>query len=100
MRLQTTDEFLDAISLLVDKNRSNDNSQEREQHYYNPRDRPFRLGKIDPDYSSGRPRIIFDGETQVSIKRYPYLANYEPRAGDVVLLASVGNSYIVIGKRI
>lgn len=58
----------------------------------------FRLGKIDPAYSSGRPRIVFDGETAASTKQYPYLSSYIPVAGDRVLLARVAGSYIVIGK--
>lgn len=58
----------------------------------------FRLGKIDPAYSSGRPRIVFDGETAASTKQYPYLSSYSPAANDRVLLAKVAGSYIVIGK--
>lgn len=58
----------------------------------------FRLGKIDPLYSTGRPKIVFDGETIASTKQYPYLAPYTPTAGDRVLLARVAGSYVIIGK--
>ena len=58
----------------------------------------FRLGKIDPSYSSGRPKIVFDGETTASTKQYPYLAPYAPTAGDRVLLAKVAGSYVIMGK--
>lgn len=58
----------------------------------------FRLGKIDPLYSSGRPKIVFDGESIASAKQYPYLAPYTPAAGDRVLLAKVAGSYVIIGK--
>lgn len=58
----------------------------------------FRLGKIDPAYSSGRPKIIFDGETTASEKQYPRLASYTPVAGDRVLLAKVAGSYVILGK--
>ena len=58
----------------------------------------FRMAKVDPSYSSGLPRLLFDGETVVSQKRYPYLGNYTPVAGDRVLLAVVGGTYVVLGK--
>lgn len=58
----------------------------------------YRLGKIDPAYISGRPRIVFDGETVASEKQYPYIGSYTPAAGDRVLLERVSGSYIVIGK--
>lgn len=57
-----------------------------------------RLGTIDPTYTSGRPRIIFDGEIAASQKQYPYLSSYTPVANDRVLLERVKGSYIVIGK--
>lgn len=59
---------------------------------------PYRLGKIDSAYSSGRPKIVFDGETTASEKQYPYLISYTPAANDRVLMAKVAGSYIVIGK--
>jgi hypothetical protein len=58
----------------------------------------YRLGKIDSEYSSGRPKIVFDGETTASEKQYPYLSSYTPEADDRVLLARIAGSYIVIGK--
>lgn len=58
--------------------------------------KPYKLGRIDPSYSSGLPRILFDGETQVSTKRYSYASNYTPIANQRVLLASVGGTYIVL----
>lgn len=36
---------------------------------------------IDPDYIDGPPRLIFDGETAVTLKPYPYLGTYTPVAG-------------------
>ena len=58
----------------------------------------YRLGKIDPAYSSGRPKIVFDGETTATTKQYPYLSPYAPTAGDRVLLAKVAGSYLILGK--
>lgn len=60
--------------------------------------RPARLGKIDPAYSSGSPKVIFDGETVVSGKGYPRLSSYAPVANDRVLLIPVGTSYVIAGK--
>jgi hypothetical protein len=59
---------------------------------------PYRLGKIDPVYSTGRPAIVFDGEATASEKQYPYLSSYTPTANDRVLLLKVSGSYIVLGK--
>ena len=58
----------------------------------------YRLGKIDSEYSSGRPKIVFDGEITACEKQYPYLDSYTPTANDRVMLLRVSGSYIVIGK--
>ncbi|MFO7295797.1 MAG: hypothetical protein C0P72_007215 [Clostridia bacterium] len=65
----------------------------------NTKEKPFTLGKIDPAYSgSGRPRVIFDGNTTVSSKTYPYLSSYTPQANDRVILANVGGTHVILGK--
>lgn len=56
------------------------------------------LGKIDPAYATGRPKIVFDGDTSASGKAYPYLSSYTPSANDRVLIANVGGSHVVLGK--
>lgn len=58
---------------------------------------PFSLGRIDSQYVSGNPRVLFDGENRVSIKRYPYLSSYEPIGNDRILLANIAGTHIVIG---
>lgn len=58
----------------------------------------YKLGKIDPIYASGNPKIVFDGESVTSTKKYPYLSSYTPVANDRVLLLRVANSYVVLGK--
>lgn len=40
-----------------------------------------KYAKIDPDYTTGAPRLIFDGESTVTLKAYPYLGTYKPVAG-------------------
>lgn len=59
---------------------------------------PFRLGKIASPYTSGRPRVLFDGETTASARTYPYLSSYTPAANERVLLAKVGNGWVVLAK--
>ena len=58
----------------------------------------YRLGTVDSIYISGRPQIIFDGETIASTKQYPYMASYTPYAGDRVLMLIVANSFVILGK--
>jgi hypothetical protein len=58
----------------------------------------LRLGTIPADYVSGRPRIIFDGEDAATSRTYPYLPSYVPRAGDRVVLAKVGHSWVILGR--
>jgi len=58
----------------------------------------FRIGIIADDYTSGRPNIIFDGESSASTKTYPYLSSYTPTANDRVLLAIVGKGWIILGE--
>lgn len=58
----------------------------------------FRLGVIPSDYVSGRPQVIFDGETDPSVRTYPYLDSYTPAADDRVLVAMVGHGGVVLGK--
>lgn len=61
----------------------------------------FVLGKIDPAYTSGRPKVVFDDDTsQTATGPYPYVSSYTPAADDRVLLARVGVSgkYVILGK--
>lgn len=99
LRLKNTNDLVNALTLLIDKSQQSRNKKQ-DDYILNNMDTTFKLGRIDPSYSGGRPRIIFEGESVASIKAYPYLSSYTPVAGDVVLLAKVGNSYIVLGKRI
>lgn len=45
-----------------------------------------KFAKVSPTYVSGRPSLIFDGETTEGIKKYPYLSSYTPKAGDRVMV--------------
>lgn len=57
-------------------------------------DKLIRFATIASDYTSGRPTLIFDGETAATIKKYPYLASYEPSANERVMVVSG----VVIGR--
>lgn len=64
-----------------------------------PENKPsFRIAKVPASYVSGRPSLVFDGETTASTKQYPYLSSYTPKAGDKVLMALVAGTYVVLGK--
>lgn len=58
----------------------------------------YAIGTIDPNYTSGRPRVKFDGETTISTKQYPYLSSYTPKAGDRVLMIRTRYGYLILGK--
>lgn len=57
-----------------------------------------RLGTIDPAYSTGAPKVIFDGEDAVSGRTYMRLASYTPVAGDRVELLRFGSTWVIQGK--
>lgn len=41
---------------------------------------------IESGYVSGRPRLVFDGESVATVKAYPYISTYTPVAGDRVMV--------------
>lgn len=59
-----------------------------------PKEQLIKFAKVSPNYSTGRPTLVFDGETTESNKAYPYLSSYNPSPGDRVMLVKgvvVGN---------
>lgn len=58
----------------------------------------FRLATIDPAYSSGQPRLLFDGDAAPGARRWPRLSGYTPVAGDRVLIAMVSHGGVILGK--
>lgn len=72
------------------------NAEQFVQVFGNKRDEKklIRFAKIDPAYATGKPRLVFDGEAQATLKQYPYLASYAPAAGDAVMVVHG----VVIGK--
>jgi hypothetical protein len=59
---------------------------------------PFSLGRIDPNYTGGKPRIKFDGESKVSVKRYPHLSSYKPVSNDRILMVDIAGTHLVVGS--
>lgn len=58
----------------------------------------FRLGTVDLAYTSGLPKVKLDGDDDVTVKQYSHIRMYSPTAGDRVMLALVGNTYIILGR--
>lgn len=61
-------------------------------------DKPYLLGVIDPAYTSGDPKVTFEGELTMSGKQYPFLSSYLPAPSDRVVLAPLGTSYVILGS--
>lgn len=60
-------------------------------------DKPVKLGIVDPAWNgAGSPKVLFDGETIMSVKGYPW-AGLKPSAGDRVALVPQGHGYVVVG---
>ncbi|ONH62405.1 hypothetical protein CcI49_03225 [Frankia sp. CcI49] len=55
-----------------------------------------RYGTVDPGYAGGDPLVLVGGDATAS-GPYPYLRPYAPVAGDRVVLAPAGESYVVTG---
>lgn len=63
--------------------------------FMNPKqEKIIQFARVDPNYTSGRPRLIFDGESEVSGKAYPYLSSYTPQPNDRVMVVKG----VVVGK--
>lgn len=97
LKINSAHELLESLAVHVEKV-TKQNKKSTEQQLVSSNENLFRLGEIGPDYKSGRPSIIFSGETKASGKKYPYLSSYKPAAGDKVLLIRAGNSFVVLGK--
>lgn len=56
------------------------------KNFHNDKKNIVKFAKIESGYTTGRPQLIFDGETIATIKQYPYLATYTPAANDRVMV--------------
>lgn len=55
-----------------------------------------RTGVIPGSYTSGDPTVVLAGQTAAT-GPYPCLSGYTPAAGATVLLAPLGQSYVILG---
>lgn len=60
-------------------------------------DRPVRLAVVDSGYAGGWPKVTFEGEATLSGKQYAHVDSYAPAAGDRVVMAPVGTTYLIVG---
>jgi len=58
----------------------------------------FKLGKVVELFENETAKVQFDGEDIPSEKQYAYLDSYIPQVDDRVLLCSVSDTYIILGK--
>lgn len=97
LRVDTTDQFVDILGFLIAKETKFKSMNETYQPFISPTE-SFRIGRISSSYTSGRPTIVFEGETVDSLKQYPHMASYTPVADDWVLLAKVGKTHVILGE--
>lgn len=62
-----------------------------------------RLALIDPeyqysDYPNVLPRVLFDGESTMTDKRYSVASTYHPYPGDRVILIPINGSYVIMNS--
>lgn len=60
--------------------------------------KPFSLGTIASPYTSGKPRVLFDGEDVATSKGYNFVQAYTPVAGDRVLLSNLSGTHVILGS--
>jgi hypothetical protein len=63
-----------------------------------PEDKNFKLAVVAELFPNSTAKVTFDGEEEASEKQYAYLSWYRPTAGDRVMMAAVGGTYIILGK--
>lgn len=63
-----------------------------------PKPVELRLATVADYNSSSGSTLIFDGETEPTIKRYKRLVSYSGAANHRVLVAKVSGTYIILGR--
>lgn len=59
----------------------------------------FKLGTVAELFATlNTAKVKFDGEETAAEKQFAYLSSYTPAVNDRVLLASIGGTYIILGK--
>lgn len=76
-RINNADDFINVISGIADGTTAGEQPEKVLR---------CRFGIIDPAYTSGAPKVKFDGESTVSARTYKRFAHYTPVAGDRVMI--------------
>lgn len=63
-----------------------------------PKDDNYKIATVTSLFEDGCPKITFVGEEQESSKKYPFLYNYIPTIGDIILLVKTNSTYIIQDK--
>lgn len=61
-------------------------------------DKPVKLATIDPGYTTGSPKVTFDGESTLSGKGYAFADSYVPKPNDRVVMLPVGSTWVILGS--
>jgi len=61
---------------------------------YKPSNIYVQFATVDAAYNSGKPKLLFDGETAISTKGYEHLESFAPAGGERVMLING----VIIGK--
>jgi len=72
--------------------------QIQDQQKYNQQEETFRLATVTGLFENGSAKVTFYGEEAESGKEYSYLASYFPTVNDKVIMARVGNSWVIMGR--
>ncbi len=57
-----------------------------------------KLGKVVDLFNDGKPKILFDGESVPSNKKYKELEGVTLNVNDRVMLVAISGTYIIVGK--
>lgn len=63
-----------------------------------PAPRAARLATVDPAYTSGDPKVTFDGDDSMSPDGFAVATGYVPVPGERVLMVPVGQGWMVVGN--
>lgn len=60
-------------------------------------DRPVKMGTVDLSWNgTGKPMVLFDGESLMGVRTYPWVGR-TPRPGERVVLLPQGHTYVILG---
>jgi hypothetical protein len=57
-----------------------------------------RMAVIDAAYTTGNPKVTFEGDTTLSTQGFEYIRPYTPVAGARVVMLPIGHTYVIAGS--